>query len=140
MPKRCAFAQSVFLQKLSFLVLIVIINSRFCYTYENCEMLYWLVMSQRLEITPLFCSISRVWLKLNCLCLLGISEFPVYCVSVSVYRAYRIGQRRDVRVYRLISSGTIEEMIYLRQVYKQVFVIDFHMARFPLFLQADYIE
>ncbi|XP_044166630.1 DNA excision repair protein ERCC-6-like 2 isoform X4 [Acropora millepora] len=34
-------------------------------------------------------------------------------------RAYRIGQRRDVRVYRLISSGTIEEMIYLRQVYKQ---------------------
>lgn len=66
--------------------------------------------------------------------------FPVYFVSVSVYRAYRIGQRRDVRVYRLISSGTIEEMIYLRQVYKQVFVIDFHMARFPLFLQADYIE
>ncbi|KAL9951050.1 hypothetical protein ACROYT_G043643 [Oculina patagonica] len=34
-------------------------------------------------------------------------------------RAYRIGQRRDVRVYRLISSGTIEEMMYLRQVYKQ---------------------
>lgn len=34
-------------------------------------------------------------------------------------RAYRIGQRRDVKVYRLISSGTIEEMIYLRQVYKQ---------------------
>lgn len=35
-------------------------------------------------------------------------------------RAYRIGQRRDVRVYRLISLGTIEEMMYLRQVYKQV--------------------
>ena len=35
-------------------------------------------------------------------------------------RAYRIGQRRNVRVYRLISAGTIEEMIYLRQVYKQV--------------------
>ncbi|KAJ7388197.1 hypothetical protein OS493_039292, partial [Desmophyllum pertusum] len=34
-------------------------------------------------------------------------------------RAYRIGQRRDVSVYRLISSGTIEEMMYLRQVYKQ---------------------
>lgn len=35
-------------------------------------------------------------------------------------RAYRIGQRRDVKVYRLISLGTIEEMMYLRQVYKQV--------------------
>uniref|UniRef100_A0A6P8HG51 DNA excision repair protein ERCC-6-like 2 isoform X2 n=1 Tax=Actinia tenebrosa TaxID=6105 RepID=A0A6P8HG51_ACTTE len=34
-------------------------------------------------------------------------------------RAYRIGQRRDVQVFRLITSGTIEEMIYLRQVYKQ---------------------
>ncbi|RMX48555.1 hypothetical protein pdam_00019404 [Pocillopora damicornis] len=34
-------------------------------------------------------------------------------------RAYRIGQRRDVKVYRLISLGTIEEMMYLRQVYKQ---------------------
>ncbi|XP_056020257.1 DNA excision repair protein ERCC-6-like 2 isoform X3 [Ostrea edulis] len=34
-------------------------------------------------------------------------------------RAYRIGQWRDVHVYRLISAGTIEENIYLRQVYKQ---------------------
>ncbi|XP_032218750.2 DNA excision repair protein ERCC-6-like 2 isoform X2 [Nematostella vectensis] len=34
-------------------------------------------------------------------------------------RAYRIGQRRDVQVLRLISSGTIEEMMYLRQIYKQ---------------------
>ncbi len=55
-------------------------------------------------------------------------------------RAYRIGQTRDVRVYRLVTagrkrssvllgsctinnegftSGTIEENIYLRQVYKQ---------------------
>ncbi|XP_013393762.1 DNA excision repair protein ERCC-6-like 2 isoform X1 [Lingula anatina] len=34
-------------------------------------------------------------------------------------RAYRIGQRRDVKVYRLISQGTIEENIYLRQIYKQ---------------------
>lgn len=35
-------------------------------------------------------------------------------------RAYRIGQHRDVRVYRLISTGCIEENMYLRQVYKQV--------------------
>ena len=34
-------------------------------------------------------------------------------------RAYRIGQRRDVRVYRLITAGSIEENVYLRQVYKQ---------------------
>ena len=35
-------------------------------------------------------------------------------------RAYRIGQRRNVSVYRLISIGTIEENIYMRQIYKQV--------------------
>ncbi len=34
-------------------------------------------------------------------------------------RAYRIGQKRDVDVYRLISSGTLEELVYARQVYKQ---------------------
>ena len=35
-------------------------------------------------------------------------------------RAYRLGQQRDVSVYRLISAGSIEENIYLRQVHKQV--------------------
>lgn len=34
-------------------------------------------------------------------------------------RAYRIGQTRDVEVFRLICSGTIEEIIYARQIYKQ---------------------
>ncbi|KAH8199499.1 hypothetical protein TruAng_006312 [Truncatella angustata] len=34
-------------------------------------------------------------------------------------RAYRIGQVRDVEVYRLISVGTIEEITYARQIYKQ---------------------
>ena len=34
-------------------------------------------------------------------------------------RAYRIGQARDVEVFRLISAGTIEEIVYARQVYKQ---------------------
>lgn len=33
-------------------------------------------------------------------------------------RAYRIGQERDVKVFRLVSTGTIEELKYLRQVYK----------------------
>ena len=31
-------------------------------------------------------------------------------------RAFRIGQRRDVNVYRLVAAGTLEEMIYTRQV------------------------
>ena len=42
------------------------------------------------------------------------------CVPILFARAYRIGQGRDVRVFRLVCSGTIEENIYLRQVYKQV--------------------
>ncbi|KAK1587650.1 hypothetical protein Q3G72_015382 [Acer saccharum] len=36
----------------------------------------------------------------------------------SVDRAYRIGQKKDVVVYRLMTSGTIEEKIYRKQVYK----------------------
>ena len=34
-------------------------------------------------------------------------------------RAYRIGQQRDVVVYRFIVRGTIEEKVYHRQIYKQ---------------------
>eukprot|EP00850_Spirogloea_muscicola_P014056 SM000098S25136 [mRNA] locus=s98:436376:442665:+ [translate_table: standard] len=34
-------------------------------------------------------------------------------------RAWRIGQTRDVTVYRLITRGTIEEKVYHRQIYKQ---------------------
>jgi len=34
-------------------------------------------------------------------------------------RVFRIGQRRDVQIFRLISEGSIEEMMYLREVYKQ---------------------
>ncbi|XP_074935973.1 DNA excision repair protein ERCC-6-like 2 isoform X2 [Phalacrocorax aristotelis] len=37
----------------------------------------------------------------------------------AIDRAYRIGQYKDVKVFRLISLGTVEEMMYLRQVYKQ---------------------
>ncbi|PIN05063.1 Transcription-coupled repair protein CSB/RAD26 (contains SNF2 family DNA-dependent ATPase domain) [Handroanthus impetiginosus] len=33
-------------------------------------------------------------------------------------RAWRIGQKRDVTVYRLITRGTIEEKVYQRQIYK----------------------
>ena len=37
----------------------------------------------------------------------------------AIDRAYRLGSRRDVRVYRLISAGTLEEIVYSRQLYKQ---------------------
>ncbi|NWZ70267.1 ER6L2 protein, partial [Acrocephalus arundinaceus] len=37
----------------------------------------------------------------------------------AIDRVYRIGQHRAVKVFRLISLGTVEEMMYLRQVYKQ---------------------
>ncbi|KAJ4966305.1 hypothetical protein NE237_018154 [Protea cynaroides] len=36
----------------------------------------------------------------------------------SVDRAYRIGQKKDVLVYRLMTCGTIEEKIYRMQVFK----------------------
>lgn len=35
-------------------------------------------------------------------------------------RAWRIGQNRDVTIYRLLSAGTVEEKIYQRQVFKQL--------------------
>ena len=33
-------------------------------------------------------------------------------------RAWRIGQTRNVTIYRLLTSGTIEEKIYHRQIFK----------------------
>jgi DNA excision repair protein ERCC-6 len=37
----------------------------------------------------------------------------------AVDRCFRIGQKRDVIVYRLLTVGTIEEKIYRRQIYKK---------------------
>jgi SNF2 family DNA or RNA helicase len=37
-------------------------------------------------------------------------------------RAWRIGQNRDVTIYRLLTSGTIEEKIYHRQIFKQLLI------------------
>ncbi|KNC97521.1 DNA-dependent ATPase RAD26 [Spizellomyces punctatus DAOM BR117] len=34
-------------------------------------------------------------------------------------RAWRVGQKKDVTIYRLMTSGTIEEKIYHRQIFKQ---------------------
>ncbi|KAM5577837.1 protein CHROMATIN REMODELING 24 [Rosa sericea] len=38
--------------------------------------------------------------------------------SQSVDRAYRIGQNKDVIVYRLMTCATVEEKIYRKQIYK----------------------
>lgn len=42
------------------------------------------------------------------------------CVDMQAQdRAYRIGQQEVVHVYRLIAKNSIEEVIYMRQLYKQ---------------------
>eukprot|EP01062_Namystynia_karyoxenos_P067253 TRINITY_DN6115_c2_g1_i1.p1 TRINITY_DN6115_c2_g1~~TRINITY_DN6115_c2_g1_i1.p1 ORF type:complete len:918 (+),score=230.17 TRINITY_DN6115_c2_g1_i1:54-2807(+) len=43
--------------------------------------------------------------------------------SQAVDRAYRIGQRRDVAVYRLVTCGTLEEKVFRRQVFKQTLAV-----------------
>ena len=35
------------------------------------------------------------------------------------WRAFRFGQTRDASVYRLLGAGSVEELIYARQIYKQ---------------------
>ena len=35
-------------------------------------------------------------------------------------RVWRIGQTRPVTIYRLLTSGTIEEKMYHRQIYKHL--------------------
>lgn len=52
--------------------------------------------------------------------LCAVEKHHTLCLFIHVLRAYRIGQCRDVTVLRLISLGTVEEVIYLRQIYKQV--------------------
>jgi SNF2 family DNA or RNA helicase len=36
----------------------------------------------------------------------------------AVDRAFRIGQRKNVVIYRLITCGSVEEKIYRRQIFK----------------------
>ena len=58
----------------------------------------------------------------------------------AVDRAYRIGQKKDVVVYRLIAAGTIEEKVYRKQVFKSTLtrsVTDDHEAAFRYFSRDD---
>lgn len=51
-------------------------------------------------------------------------------------RAWRIGQKKEVTVYRLITSGTIEEKVYHRQIYKQ-FLTNKVPSSYPSHLQSS---
>ena len=42
----------------------------------------------------------------------------VLVISIRSCRAYRIGQNKNVVIYRLITCGTIEEKIYRKQIFK----------------------
>ena len=55
---------------------------------------------------------------INILALTPIGLDPAHDLQ-AMDRAYRIGQKRDVSVYRLLGAGSLEELIYARQVYKQ---------------------
>lgn len=44
-------------------------------------------------------------------------SFFLVCFAKAVCRAFRLGQRKNVIVYRLITCASIEEKIYRRQVY-----------------------
>lgn len=70
----------------------------------------------------LFCYV-RVILGCSCVILDRVVVYdPDWNPSTDMQareRAWRIGQRKEVTVYRLITSGTIEEKVYQRQIYKQ---------------------
>lgn len=44
-------------------------------------------------------------------------------------RCYRYGQTKQVTVYRLIAQGTVEELIYMRQLYKQALQLSAMQSR-----------
>ena len=48
-----------------------------------------------------------------------ISDRSIFAFAKAMDRAFRIGQRRNVNVYRLVATSTVEEAIYGRQIYKQ---------------------
>ena len=66
---------------------------------------------------------QQAWVRSLTLCLCRVLVYdPDWNPSTDMQareRAWRIGQKKEVVVYRLITSGTIEEKVYHRQIYKQ---------------------
>lgn len=70
-----------------------------------------------------------LWAECN-----GVGPPPLVLSLQARERAWRIGQGRPVTIYRLITSGTIEEKVYHRQVrasvdMDQCVCTDFHVCR-----------
>lgn len=66
----------------------------------------------------------------NRVVLFDCSWNPVHDLQ-AIYRSYRLGQTRNVFVYRLISGGSMEEKIYKRQVQKQALAARVVDAQMP---------
>ena len=105
-----------------------ILNNIAACKFADSPLLYWCVQARVQEFQtrddiPVFLLTSQVGglgLTLTAADRVIIVD-PAWNPSVdnqSVDRAYRIGQRKDVIVYRLITCGTVEEKIYRKQVFK----------------------
>jgi hypothetical protein len=66
----------------------------------------------------------------NRVVLFDCSWNPAYDLQAT-FRSWRLGQTRNVFVYRLISAGTMEEKIYKRQVQKQALAARVVDAQMP---------
>ena len=58
------------------------------------------------------------WSKNHEFSCLTLSFRAIIFRAQAVDRAFRIGQTRNVVVYRLVTCGTVEEKIYRKQVFK----------------------
>ena len=63
----------------------------------------------------LYGQVTKLWLMMCRVVIVDPSWNPSHDLQAQD-RAFRIGQRRDVNVFRLVAAGTLEEMIYTRQV------------------------
>jgi hypothetical protein len=77
--------------------------------------------------TPLSHNISYSPLSIS---LSYLIKPPLSSSSQAIYRVYRYGQTKNVFVYRLLSSGSMEEKIYKKQVTKRGTIFNVHVSYF----------